>query len=443
MNPISRRRFDALAGYIRSPWSYLVAQELAWFEAGSEKLLGLASLDTVDGDFVGTVLARDSLNRFRAVGLQINCPTQFHAEAWLRDELAQLVDKPAEDFFQGDEKGVPVDFFTPVVALDKLSPSFRSLIDDNGYTPALGLLKELMHHFQDVDGNFIQQFQSSGFDSRLWELYLYALFTELGYGLDRSHPAPDFHCAGLLGEFFVEATTVNPSADVPSAEEAQSQQYYDAYVPMKYGSALFSKLQKRYWERPHVQRKPLVIAVQDFHAPGAMVWSNSGLVEYLYGIQQTDVERDQGQITLESKVIEKYEWKGKEIPAGFFNQPDTENISAVLANPGGTLPMFSRMGYITGFGDRRIHMMRFGFAYKGHRSPEWFVVEVHDPSYDERWSTGVSIYHNPRAKVPLPEITFPDAAHHTLRGTTIVTAMPEPFFPLGSKTMILAVKRED
>jgi hypothetical protein len=272
-------------------------------------------------------------------------------------------------------------------------------------------------------------------------LYLYALLTELGYGFDRSHPAPDFHCAGLLGEFFVEATTVNPSVDVPTPEEAQSQEYYGAYVPIKFGSALFSKLQKRYWEKAHVQGKPLVVAVQDFHAPGAMVWSNSGLVEYLYGIKQTEVEDDKHQITLESKIVEKYEWKGKVIPAGFFNQPDAENISAVLANPGGTLPMFNRMGYITGFGDRRIRMIRHGFAYRGGRSAEPFSVEVNN-EYDERWGTGVSIYHNPRARVPLPEITFPGAAHHTVRGTTIITAMPAPFFPVGSQTMILSIKPE-
>ena len=41
-----------------------------------------------------------------------------------------------------------------------------------------------MHYFQDVDGNFVQQFQSTGFDARLWELYLYALFTEQGYGFE-------------------------------------------------------------------------------------------------------------------------------------------------------------------------------------------------------------------------------------------------------------------
>jgi DNA-binding transcriptional MerR regulator len=114
----------------------------------------------------------------------------------------------------------------------------------------------------------------------------YALFTELGYGLDRQYPAPDFHCVGLRADFFVEATTVNPSAQAPIISETNRKSYFSHYVPIKYGSALFSKLQKRYWELPHVQGHPLLLAVQDFHAPQAMTWSNTALVEYLYGVRQ-------------------------------------------------------------------------------------------------------------------------------------------------------------
>lgn len=45
----------------------------------------------------------------------------------------------------------------------------------------------MMNWYEDVDGNFVEQFQSSAFDARLWELYLYAMFVELGYGFDRKY----------------------------------------------------------------------------------------------------------------------------------------------------------------------------------------------------------------------------------------------------------------
>lgn len=100
----------------------------------------------------------------------------------------------------------------------------------------------MMHYFEDVDGNFIQQFQSDGFDARIWELYLYALLNALCYGLDRAHAAPDFRCQGLLGDFFIEATTINPSGAPPDLNDANRQAYFENYVPMKYGSALYYTL---------------------------------------------------------------------------------------------------------------------------------------------------------------------------------------------------------
>lgn len=203
------------------------------------------SQDVADLDFVSTVLARDAHRRYRAVRVEINIPTEGQAIVRLSELFAELVDCAETHFHQGDEVGPLVDFFAPAVDVNKQHPSFRTLQSSPSFTPALGLLTELMHYFKDADGNFVQQFQSTGFDARLWELYLYALFTELEYGLDRTHAMPDFHCLGLKGEFFVEATTVNPSHPAPVFDESDRDAYYSDYVPTKYGSALFSKLRAR------------------------------------------------------------------------------------------------------------------------------------------------------------------------------------------------------
>ena len=434
MNPLGQARFNALAGYSRSPYLPLSARELAWYEEANERLLGVVSLDLVDEDFVYTVLARDAVGRFRAVRLEINLSGLDEARDGLARALAELGTRPPDAFHQGDEPRKAVDFFTPLVVPEKQSPIFRTVATERGYTPALGLLKELMHYFHDPDGNFVEQFQSTGFDARLWELYLYALFTELGYGLDRKHPAPDFHCIGLPAAFFVEATTVNPSAEPPIATDREA--YFSHYVPIKFGSALYSKLKKRYWELTHVSGRPFVLAIQDFHAPQAMVWSNTGLVEYLYGIRQLEKKRDDGPPEVISERIEQYEWAGKKIAAGFFKQPGTEHISAVLANPGGTIAKFNRMGFLAGFGDRDLHMIRGGLCYRGKLVPEQFSADVHAPEYSETWCEGLSVYHNPKAYQPLDERAVPGAAHHTTRDERIVTSMP-PFFPLGTNTFII------
>lgn len=335
------------------------------------------------------------------------------------------------------QRSRPSSTLPPVVPPERQHKVFATLIGSRGYSPARALISEMMHYFEDVDGNFIQQFQSDGFDARIWELYLYALLNELGYGLDRAQAVPDFHCQGLLGDFFIEATTVNPSEAPPEVDDSNREAYFGNYVPMKYGSALYSKLRRRYWEQPHVAGQPFVLAVQDFHAPHAMVWSNTALVQYLYAIRQIERVNAEGQREIVSERIIEYRWGDKPpIPAGFFLLPDAENISAVIANPSGTLPKFNRMGFLAGFGDRGIKMIRRGLCYKGSRVPETFTAEVHAAGYEETWCEGLSVYHNPRARIPLPRETFPCAAHHTSRDGRIISDQPD-FHPVGSTTHII------
>jgi hypothetical protein len=422
----------------------LFAEEFGWFEEGNEKVLGVLVRDIVDYDFACYVLGRDRKGRYRTVWLECARSTIQETVELLRKALAEHADMPPEEFYQGDEVGDAVDFFTPVGSAERFSPNFQTLITARGYSPALKLMRETMNYFEDADGNFVQQFQSSGFDARLWELYLYALFTELGYRFNRKYAAPDFHCIGLRGDFFVEATTVNPSASHDEIDDSTQQAYFEHYVPIKFGSALFSKLDRRgkpkYWELAHVVGHPFVLAVQDFHELRSMSWSSSALVEYLYGIRQRERRKLDGSSEIVSEPVKSYRWGDKEIPCGFFSQPDAENISAVIANPTGTLSKFNRMGFIGGFGDRDIRMVRKSFGYRGSVIPQDFVDEIHGHGYSETWVEGVSVYHNPSAIHPLDEGAIPCAAHCTSRDGRILCNMPG-FHPMGSITAIVVPTR--
>jgi hypothetical protein len=436
MRPIERRRFEAFAGYTRNPNLAFLIEELAWYEEGGEILLGLVSLDRTDRDYVAHVLGRDAKRRFRAVGLRSGFETQAEATIWLRDELAKLVQKPPSFHHQGDEEGEPVDFFKPIVTEEKRSYAFEQLRAHISYSPALGLIRELMHYYEDPDGNFIEQFQSTGFDARIWEVYLYAAFTEMGYGFDRSRPVPDFHCEGPPGNLFVEATTLGVSPKTPARTAENIQSYLEDYVPIRFSSTLGAKLEKRYWELPHVAGVPFTIAIQDFHAPGSMTWTAQALCEYLYGLRQR--ERD-GEVV--SERIDTHRWDKKEIPSNFFRQPGAENVSAVIANPAGTLPKFKRMGYLIGFGERALRMRRQGIAFlEGQSEPSRFDVDVTAEGYSETWCEGLAIYHNPDAKIPLPIEAFPGAGHFTVENGWLMSKLP-PFFPIGSQTLTLSPKR--
>jgi hypothetical protein len=297
-----------------------------------------------------------------------------------------------------------------------------------------------MHYFKDADGHFIQQFQSdAGFDARIWELYLYATFTEAGYGFERRFPAPDFYCRGPLGDFFVEATTVGVSPVPLEIDESNAESYHEDYIPIRFAGALRAKLQKEYWTLPHVAGHPLAIAIQDFHVAGSMKWSAPGLIEYLYGLRQVETENG----VLRTVPISEHRWKSKVIPSSFFAQAGAEHISAVVANPSGTLSKFTRMGYLAGFGDRDVKIYRRGIAFQeaGEGPPTPYAVEVTAEGYDEAWGDGLAVYHNPNAKVPLPDYCLPNAGHYIVDNGEILTKRPA-FFPLGSEMWIVAPTEE-
>jgi hypothetical protein len=447
MKPISKLRFNSIAGYVRNPILFVISDELEWYEAGNEKVLGVLFRDRTDNDFGLCVLGRDQLKRFRAVRVVTSLPSTKRARNQLRIELAKCVKWKKEEFYQGDEKGEPLNFFKPVVPNEKLNHVFREVSIRRKH-PGRDLLSEMMNWYEDVDGNFVEQFQTTGFDARVWELYLYAVFVELGYAFDRTYAMPDFLCTGIPGKFFVEATTVNPSIGGPSIEELTEDQYFRHYLPLKFGSALFSKLKKKYWELPHVGDIPLLFAIQDFHQPFSMSWSTHALIEYLYGVRPILLQREDGATASIIEDVGIYKLGEKEVPSGFFLQPDSEHVSAVIANAGGTFAKFDRMAYLAGFGDRKLQIFRQGHRFRGLAVLEEFQASVHSPDYSETWTEGLSVYHNPRALYPLPEKYIPTAAHHHFKNDEIVSHMPE-FHPAGSITTIfqpkdfIDVKRDD
>jgi hypothetical protein len=103
-------------------------------------------------------------------------------------------------------------------------------------------------------------------------LYLFAAFREIGYLINRSSPVPDFSCINAAREFCVEATTVNSSESGPLSNRpdletsAGSLAFAHEYMPMKYGSALHSKLRKKYWNAENVKGKPLILPSLIFKA---------------------------------------------------------------------------------------------------------------------------------------------------------------------------------
>jgi hypothetical protein len=160
------------------------------------------------------------------------------------------------------------DLFDPVVSDDRLNERFKVVAKARGYAPARASMREAFARMGERDTNFIEQFQTTGFDARVSELYLFAAFEAAGFSVTWEGDAPDFLLAGHGHEWAVEATTANPSggAEAPPLPDDPDElrAYIDGELVVRLGSALFSKLNRRYWELPQVAGKSLVLAIQNF-----------------------------------------------------------------------------------------------------------------------------------------------------------------------------------
>lgn len=428
------KRFNALAAYTRKPEIILYIEDIEWYATDDERLLGVLVHDLHDHDFGWVILGRDEQLRFRAVDVGHSESTVVSARQKLFANLQIQQNNPDEEFYQYDSTALPFDLFKLAAPEQNLSLYFKTLQNEERYSPAREIIRAMMYFYGDLDGNFIQQFQTTGFDARLWELYLFATFTELGFAPQNTDSVPDFIFSGPFGSFGVEATSINQGAQVqfPQSKE-QLINYIENYIPIRIARVLKRKLEREnpYWLLPEMAGLPFVIAVQDFHLPGAMRMILPAMTEYVYGFRQ-DME-DFSQI----KNIQEHNWENLRERSGFFNFPGAENVSAIIINPQGTLPKFNRMGFLAGFGNRRVKMTRTGVATDpADDSPRPFKHDVSDPLYDETWVEGMVVLHNPNARIPLLPDLIPGARHEFLQPTGRTMSLVPSFHPLFSATSI-------
>jgi hypothetical protein len=189
---------------------------------------------------------------------------------------------------------------------------------------------------------------------------------------------------------------------LPDAPE-ELKAYLENFIPMKLGRALRRKLEKKspYWRIPEMHGLPFCLAIQNFHHTGTMRAITQAATEYVFGVRHSI---EDGKIKIEH--IDHHVWGTSKERSGFFSFPGSENVSAVIVNPQGTLSKFTRMGYIAGFGDRRVKIIRRGLVRGEHNKddprPRYFVHDVSDPSYSESWVEGMVVLHNPNALIRLP-----------------------------------------
>lgn len=283
MESISKNLADLYLLFTREPFALFLAEEIEYYVTSEGGLLGIIVRDNFDNDFSTIILSRDESRQYRAVSIKVDFPDLITARQALESEMAK-----DQIIFHNDVKFF--DIFKPINKPQQEHPHFKLLQDSPAYSSAKQAIQEVSYHYKDVDGNFIDQFQSiNGFDARLWELYLYCFFREQLFSFNRNHEAPDYIIEKGETKIAIEAVVISRKNKdfgprLPKTLEEMNQLLQNE-IPLMVSNAIYEKAKKEYWDKDHVKGVPFVLAIADFHDAGSMIWTFEAFLTVLYGIR--------------------------------------------------------------------------------------------------------------------------------------------------------------
>lgn len=418
---ISKERYEAFVGYTRNPWILNFVDEIEYWSDIKERIIGILHYDKVDNDFSISILGRDEKRKFRAINNLVSIDNIDDARNRLFAEIEEWAQKPDESYFQGDIETPALDLFSnlPNINEEDFDFSYVTLKDNEEYSPAKGIINEVMPSYIDIDnGQFVREFQTTGFNQRLWELYLYCYFNEEFFQRINTLTRPDFVIEKgniLMG---IEALTVGKVLNINNVPDFNDSEFFLKYMRTRFARVLKRKLnhQHPYWEEKYIKNKPFVLAVADFHfdatpyesnkemnVPSSFL-SNTALVDYLYGY--------------ESNSQENQDYSKENCTAqGFFNESNAENVSAVISTTQGTIAKFNRMGKLAEFGSKRVQISQYAEVEVYDKKSGYLTLEkknykIELGKHSELWGTGINFYHNPNAKYKIDSNLFPQAVHN-------------------------------
>lgn len=221
---------------------------------------------------------------------------------------------------------------------------------------ARGEINRIFNSWNGFDKDFAKQFQTTNYESRLWELYIYEFLNSHEFEISKSKSErPDFKIKTSTETIYIECVTSNSTnGDRTDMLMNTVNDENEVDFISRIGSALYSKLSKKYYKLEWVKEKPLVFAIQSFHNSESFNMNVYSIVKYLYGIEVRDKLDESGKnITKFNKITNQKKMDDGNLIdiESFFELPNSEYISGILFTNSATLGKFTRMGFQNGFDD--------------------------------------------------------------------------------------------
>lgn len=284
-----------------------------------------------------------------------------------------------------------MDLFSPVVAEERLSHNFLSMLAPSA-AGMRAVLTDWANGFEDRGGEFIYQFQTT-YNSAFWELYLFATLKLLNIEVNFSFHAPDFVCANQ--PIAMEATVASHAESAPINSERTVAIPQDKNLAVRRRASIIrlsnslmrksEAFKKRYAPLTHMAGRSYIVAIADFGMPDAYLKGDDPIQHLLFDVGG-------------EKLI--YKASGAQVPLGLFRSPEFSHISAVLYSSLATFGKAQALG--TDAGDIIFRAVR----KKENAEPLHFTAHKRD--YKESLTDGLVLYTNPHASIPINLQLFAD-----------------------------------
>jgi hypothetical protein len=301
--------------------------------------------------------------------------------------------------------------FDSIVDESRQHPNFRNLLRiRNGYT--LDVINDWARGFEDRDGKFVQEFQTT-FNSSFWELYLFAMLKRFSLRVDFSTPRPDFHISSR--NFNIEAVIASHAMGAEpeyDRSNVQRQLSVDLNVSnrqtmLRLANSITSKHRKylsEYASLDHVRERPFVIAVNNFDKPFGHMSVQRPIEAVLLSYYVDEdaylaAGRPGGGLDGEElRYVPKS--SGSAVELGLFTSPAYKEISAVIFNGCATMGKVRALS-----SDPSDGTVFYAFRLNG-ASDIPHIIREPKRRYEESLIDGLRIYHNPYATYPLDPAIF-------------------------------------
>ncbi|MGL1294667.1 YecA family protein [Vibrio parahaemolyticus] len=311
----------------------------------------------------------------------------------------------------------------------KYHNKFSMLCTEPTYRIEKDIISDWAKNFQDKDGKFVNEFQTT-FHSSFWELYLNKAFHEMGFSIDfdPKHYAPDFILNGEDG-FNVEAVVSNIKANgnpessrtyehlLQNLMEFSSDEEFSSIIDeaivrhsnsiqsklIKYiGHSENGKIKKGYRDLSWVdETKPFVIALASYDQIEYGKESFYSMLALLYGIYFSPEN-----YRYELKESIKKPGTDSDIKLGIFKDESFSDISAVIFTCNLTLGKLTSLAISQGMPSLKSSILiKLLDEYIGEDFIRSIPMEV-TPTTPESLFDGLYIFHNPKAKIKLSSEKF-------------------------------------